>query len=82
MRKSFTAALAFAAIFAVTAPATAGPSGKETPRQGSSMRERDREQSPAMTAIRKFLKKFGIKIQALPGGPIPDEETNNGGTGN
>lgn len=81
MRKSFAAALAFAAIVAAATPATAGPTGKAAPRQESSVRERD-QSSPAMTAIRKLLKRFGIKTTALPIGPWPTPETDDGTTGN
>lgn len=77
MRKSFTAAVALVAVIAAATPATAAPSGKNAPRQQSSVR--DREQSPALKAISKFLRKFGIKTQGFPIGPIPEQEPNNDG---
>jgi hypothetical protein len=72
MRKSFTAAVALVAVIATATPAVAAPSGKNAPRKETSVRERDN--APVLKAISRFLKKFGIKTQALPIGPIPDQE--------
>lgn len=76
MRKSFAAAIAFAAIVAVTVPATAGPTGK-APRQEAGSTVREQDNAPAMTAIRKFLKRyFGVQIQNFPVIPIPNPDGN------
>lgn len=77
MRKSFTAAVALVAVIAATTPAAAAaPSGKNTPRQETSVRERDK--SPVLKAISRFLKKFGISTHALPIGPWPNQDNNEG----
>ena len=76
MRKSFTAAVALVAVIAATTPAAAAPSGKNAPRQETSVRERDK--SPVLKAISRFLKKFGISTHALPIGPWPNQDNNEG----
>lgn len=60
MRKSFVAAVALVAALAIASPAAAGP------------RQRDRSEPPAITFIKKIVKKaFGISTTADPTVPIP-----------